>query len=274
MKAAHTPRTVVVNEREISLEPGQFVTGRFALEEEFNRGSKPSNRVSGISLMRHLDSFASLEMLNIKKTTKYTLVTVLNWNMYQGFEQPTDIKLTSNRHQTDTNKNVKNVNNDNNSIGQTGDLTLPTIKDTSMKPTFFTTIKINGKERPDPNDESHPFNVFWNEYPRRVKRIDAERSFKRNVKDWKTMKAIIVNIKQRLHSGQWELTDDRVRYIPHPTTYLNNLMWEDEVPVSVRKNVAPVPEYDDHVEMSEAEEKALREKINKMLEDLRERKLK
>ena len=79
LKATHTDRTVIINEISVELTPGQFVTGRFALEEEFNKGAVPSKRVSGISLMRYLKSFASLGMLKIKITSEYSFVTVLNW---------------------------------------------------------------------------------------------------------------------------------------------------------------------------------------------------
>ena len=60
--------------------------------------------------------------------------------------------------------------------------------------------------------------------------MDAERSFKRNVKDWDTLKLIIVDIKERIAYGMW--TEESKKYIPHPTTYLNNLQWEDEVDYS------------------------------------------
>lgn len=57
-------------------------------------------------------------MLYIKKTNKYSLVTVLNWDKYQGqrttSEHQVNIKRTSDEQQMNTNKNVKNVKNDKN----------------------------------------------------------------------------------------------------------------------------------------------------------------
>ena len=50
-----------------------------------------------------------------KKTSKYTLLTVANWELYQSDNSNKaigkDIKKTSKRHQKDTYKNVKNVKN-------------------------------------------------------------------------------------------------------------------------------------------------------------------
>lgn len=158
-------------------------------------------------------------------------------------------------------------------IGQIENSTVnaPVLK--TAEPKFFSTIKVNGKDRPDPKDESHPFNVFWNEYPRRVKRINAERAFKNNVKSWDVLKDIIVDIKQRFAFGVWDANE--VKYIPHPTTYLNNLMWEDELTElkSVSKNVdkevksiASMPTYDDglKVDIDPEEAERIRERIKGM----------
>ena len=64
--------------------------------------------------------------------------------------------------------------------------------------------------------------------------MDAERSFKRNVKDWETLKLIIIDIQKRLAAGIW--TEQNKKYIPHPTTYLNNLQWEDETEDDKKNN--------------------------------------
>lgn len=142
------------------------------------------------------------------------------------------------------NKELKEILKDNGQIDDSTNLDHNHEEDESVNQ-FFTTIKIDGKDRPDPNDESHPFNVFWNEYPRRVKRIDAERSFKRNVADWETLRLIIVNISKRLASGEWNT--EQMRFIPHPTTYLNNLMWEDEINAVHQTHFAPVSDISDEL---------------------------
>ena len=105
MKATHDEKTQVVGNQIIELKAGQFITGRSALSDEFNRDVKKDRRVDGLTLFRWLSLFEKMEMLNIKKTNKYSLVTVLNW------EQQLNNKRTSNEQQLNTNKNDKNVKN-------------------------------------------------------------------------------------------------------------------------------------------------------------------
>lgn len=116
MKATHDEKTQVVGNQIIELKAGQFITGRSSLFDEFNHGVKKDRRVDGLTLFRWLNLFEKLEMLNIKKTNKYSLVTVLNWDKYQGQrtsnEQQLNNKRTSNEQQLNTNKNDKNVKND------------------------------------------------------------------------------------------------------------------------------------------------------------------
>lgn len=118
MKATHEGKTQVVGNQIIELKPGQFITGRSALFDEFNHGVKKDRRVDGLTLFRWLNLFEKMEMLNINKTNKYSLVTVLNWDKYQGQrttdEQQVNIKRTTDEQQMNTNKNVKNVKNDKN----------------------------------------------------------------------------------------------------------------------------------------------------------------
>lgn len=112
MKATHDEKTQIVGNQIIELNAGQFITGRTALSDEFNHDVKKDRRVDGLTLFRWLSLFEKMEMLNIKKTNKYSLITVLNWDKYQGQrttdEQQMNNKRTSNEHQMNTNKNVKN----------------------------------------------------------------------------------------------------------------------------------------------------------------------
>jgi DNA replication protein DnaD len=56
---------------------------------------------------RHLNALQMIHQIDIKKTNKYTLITIQNYNKYQTAEHQTDIKLTSNEHQTDTTNKYK-----------------------------------------------------------------------------------------------------------------------------------------------------------------------
>ncbi len=122
MKATHAEREQLVGNQMVKLEVGQFVTGRNALAEEFNKGAKKDEVVSPSTLWRWLNNFEEWQMLNIKKTTKYSVVTVVHWSEYQGSEQQVNSKWTANEQQmnnkrttdeqqVNTNNNVNNANN-------------------------------------------------------------------------------------------------------------------------------------------------------------------
>jgi len=71
------------------------------------------------------------------------------------------------------------------------------------------------------------FESFWGIYPRKVGKPAAFRSWVKmdGDKHWELIRA---NSNTRLATKQWERTPERVQYIPHPTTYLNQRRWLDE----------------------------------------------
>ena len=50
----------------------------------------------------------SEQIIETKTTNKYTEISVLNWNEYQGGEHKSEHKVNAKRTQSETNKNVKN----------------------------------------------------------------------------------------------------------------------------------------------------------------------
>lgn len=115
MEASYDDHEVFVGAQRISLKRGQFITGRNQLEKEFNVGCARAVHVSGSTLVRWLELFEKSEMLHIKKTNKYSIVTILNWNKYQNDAQQTNNKCTSVEQQLHNSctqyKNIKNIKN-------------------------------------------------------------------------------------------------------------------------------------------------------------------
>lgn len=116
IRANHTETEVLIEKQEIKLYPGQFVTGRFALADEYNRGAKKRHRVSPDTLWRWLKKFQEWEMLHIKSTNKYSVITIKNWDAYQQTAQEMHNNCTTDAQQMHTDKNDKNDKNDNNNI--------------------------------------------------------------------------------------------------------------------------------------------------------------
>ena len=99
MEASYDDHEVCIGSQRVLLKRGQFITGRNKLEKDFNVGCARAVHVSGSTLVRWLELFEKSEMLNIKKTNKYSVVTVLNWDKYQNDEQQMNISCTSDEQQ-------------------------------------------------------------------------------------------------------------------------------------------------------------------------------
>lgn len=114
MKASHERRKFLFNGKEMWLNSGEFVTGRDAITFEMNKGAKREHQVNSASVWRWLKKFESEQMLNIKSTTKYSVISINNWEEYQGGEQQVNINRTTSEQQVNTNKNDKNDKNEKN----------------------------------------------------------------------------------------------------------------------------------------------------------------
>lgn len=103
-KASHKRVNIIVGCQAVTLEPGQFVFGRRMAAEEL--GMSEQEIRTCIELAKKAD------FLTIKSTNKFSIITIINWHIYQGTDiddQPTH-QPTSNQQAT-TNKNDKNVKN-------------------------------------------------------------------------------------------------------------------------------------------------------------------
>lgn len=111
LKASHKKHESMVGMQVVSLDPGEFVFGRKKAAIELNM--KESTVWDRMKLLEKIGN------IDIKSNNKFSVVNVVNWGKYQDREdedqqqnqQQTDSKPTTNRQQTDTNKNVKNVKN-------------------------------------------------------------------------------------------------------------------------------------------------------------------
>jgi DnaD/phage-associated family protein len=114
LEASHKDHEQLVGKQIIKLHPGQFVTGRFSLAKSYNEGVKKVDIVPEITLWRWLKFLETNDFLNIKSTTKYSVVTIKNWNHYQENEQQMNNKRTTNEQQMNTNNNGNKGNNEKN----------------------------------------------------------------------------------------------------------------------------------------------------------------
>lgn len=112
LKASHKDFETTVGLQRVQIKAGQFITGRFKGAEEL--------RLNPSSFWNYLVWLEKNESLDIKSNNKFSVVTLVNWEIYQGAnmedgqqgEQQNDNKMTTKKQQNNTNKNVKNYKND------------------------------------------------------------------------------------------------------------------------------------------------------------------
>lgn len=72
------------------------------------------------------------------------------------------------------------------------------------------------------------FEKFWNAYPRKVGKAIAFKSFEKLKVNAELLDKMLKAIEVQKKTDQWQ--DER--YIPHPSTWLNQQRWNDEVKIS------------------------------------------
>lgn len=104
LRASHAERDFYLKREKVTLQAGQFVIGR----DEFGKAIG----ISGSTAWYWLLQFESDSMVDIKKTAKGSIVSVKNWVKYQVVDSTSDNRKTADEQQMNTNKKVKNDNNE------------------------------------------------------------------------------------------------------------------------------------------------------------------
>ena len=102
LKATHTEHKQLIGLEVIELKKGQFITGRFSGANEL--------KVNESTWYKHIKLLEQLEMITLKSNNKYTVVSVVNWELYQVDKKENNNKITTKEQQNNTNNNVNNVN--------------------------------------------------------------------------------------------------------------------------------------------------------------------
>lgn len=107
------------------------------------------------------------------------------------------------------------------------------------KPVQENTLNISKKELVKKNSNKEVglisfFDVFWGEYPVKRSKTKAMEKFNKLSKEMQLM--IIEDVKKRKkEDSQWAKG-----FIPHPTTYLNQERWEDEMSPEVKNSQSKI----------------------------------
>jgi hypothetical protein len=110
LKANHEPQKIIFNGQEMEIKIGQFITGRNVMAKDLKQNPTTT--------YKRLKVLENLQILNIKSNNKFSVVTVLNWELYQSEEMKRNSKRnnkgTTKEQQGNTNKNDKNDKNEKN----------------------------------------------------------------------------------------------------------------------------------------------------------------
>jgi len=98
------------------------------------------------------------------------------------------------------------------------------------------------KQKPTPSSSSSStssieilFDKFYQNYPKKIGKPKALQAFKKINPDDQLLNEMLQKLEIQKNSSQW--LKDGGEFIPHPSTWLNNRRWEDEVSVPEKKNI-------------------------------------
>lgn len=163
-------------------------------------------------------------------------ITIKNYEKYQTVTQ----KVTSN-----TRKKSNTLTNEQHTLaidcgavdcgdGRIDDNTVGNKQSTNNQHTTYNKEINIPPISPKGEEYSSDFLAFWGAYPRKVGKGAAWKSFMRVRPDSQLLDAMLKAIRQQKGSQAW--TRDGGQYIPHPSTWLNQRRWEDELDASEEEN--------------------------------------
>lgn len=87
--------------------------------------------------------------------------------------------------------------------------------------------------------ENPMFNRFYEAYPKHVSGDYAKKCFERINPDEELLQTMLAAIERQKKTEQWQ----NIRYIPNPSTWLNERKWKDEIPDDALAGRAPQKHY-------------------------------
>lgn len=191
LKASHIEHQQQVGRQVVTIKPGQFVFGRKKAAMELDM--KESTVRDYMNLLKYDNT------IDIKSTNKYSIVTIVNWELYQDTNEKRDNKNDSkdDNKKTAEGQQINTNNNDNNG--------------NNVNKEYMRKIEL--------------FNQWWNLYNKKVDRKKCETKFLK-ILEKHSFEEIVEGTKRYLDYLKATNTDKQ--YQKHPSTFLNNENWKDE----------------------------------------------
>jgi predicted phage replisome organizer len=156
---------------------------------------------------------------------------ISNWTKYQnndGLEKIREQNRLRQQNYRERNKQLALENNDNVSV------TLRNANTLISKSKSFSNSSIITKPKEDNNILDY-FDTFWKAYPKKMSKGQAEKTFKKLKVDSELLEKMLSAIELQKDTKNWR--EEKGKYIPYPSTWLNAKGWENEVQVKDRKKI-------------------------------------
>lgn len=198
--------------RGIDVNRGQRITSRANLSKETG--------LSEMEVRTALNKLKRTGELSIQTTNKYTVITINNYNKYQGDNQQNTNHQPTNNQLLSTKEESKKARKDLTPIPPEGadageSLTVETAQGAADAADHSTTPQ-----------EPRYFPEFWKAYPNKVGKGAARKIWAKRKPDRALLEVMLAAIAAQKNSSQWQR--DGGQYIPNPATWLNQERWEDE----------------------------------------------
>lgn len=159
-----------------------------------------------------LDRLKSTGKATVKTTSKFSIITMLEYDCSNKSDSLDDSQMTAKRQ---------------------------TARQSNDSPTLLlTNIQNTDNQTPRAPREGErlekSFNEFWSSYPKKTAKQQALKAWEKLRPDEELLNVILASLERQKKSVQW--TKDNGQFIPYPATWLNGRRWEDESEVQNGKN--------------------------------------
>jgi hypothetical protein len=157
-----------------------------------------------------LSVLEKLEIVTIKTTNRGSIISLVNWHRYQD-ERQADVKQSDKQTTSERQTNDKPI-------------------EQEVKNINTPTLSSLRSERASPTAKTFPqeFLDFWAAYPKKTGKDAAYRAWqtKKRERRLPAIDDLLEAVRKAKASSQWQ--EDGGKYIPNPSTWLNQGRWEDE----------------------------------------------
>lgn len=182
-----------------------------------------------------LAKFEKLSMITLDNET----ITIQNWKKRQGESMSAYERLKKYRQKKKNTVEKLMDDNDSETPNDTKKITIDKIR---LDKKLINNIISNNDEISDMenayNDDRFLF--FWKEYPKKIGKGDAFRSWKKLKPSDVLARKIVESVRAHCRGKRWK--EDEGKYIPNPATFLNQRRFDDEVVSSGNSKYEGLPQ--------------------------------